>query len=191
MKNIVFLILLFLIYNITSGQSKYPKQLVGIGFNNISGIGIQYQLELSPQYVTRFAGFAYYTNENNQDNLNFYGNFGADLQYNIFKAENHRIYSMIGASFWYLQNKNTTEYLDNFRKVLKVDNDIKRLINTGIGLGYEYKVFPRLAIGLDLGILYQLRLNGEGNFDYFFDRVANEDAALSWSIGLGLKFQLY
>ncbi len=189
--NKLILIIIIFIPSIIAAQSLYPKHQAGLGFSNISGGIINYQIELNPQDAFKFGTLVFYNSDTPPDDLYLIGNIGAEYQNNLTKQSNQRLYWLTGASFWYMQDKNTTYKTINDVKYKIIDNKIKKLINLGIGIGYEYKIHPQIAINADIGAIYQFALQNDTNFNWIFDRTQQTKSAISLSIGIGLRYCFY
>jgi len=188
-KLIIFISLLF--PNVLPSQGLYPKHQAGLGFSNISGGIINYQLEISPQTAFKFGGLVYYNSENPPDDLDLVGNFGAEYQYNLIKESNKRLYLLGGISFWYMQDKETRFETINDIKYKIVKNNIKKLINAGLGIGYEYKIHSQIALSFDIGGFYQFAVQNDSDFLWLFDRVGTDNSAPSISFGIGIRYAFY
>ena len=186
---LIFLILLFLTQIDLFSQSRlYPKHQIGLGFSSLSGGVVSYQIELNPAEVFKFGSLVYYTSERPPDELVLYGNFGFEYQYNFIKNISDRFYALGGLSYWYYQDKSFSETKINDVTIIKIDNNIKRILNFGVGIGYEFKIHPQAAVNFDIELLNQLRINGEGNFDKFFDRIQNDNFSVGLSFGFGIRY---
>lgn len=169
-------------------QGLYPKHQAGLGFSNISGGIISYQVEIDPISAFKFGGLVFYNSDNPPEDLDLVGNIGSEYQYNLKKDWNKRLYIFGGISFWYMQVKETRFETINDIKYKLVKNNIKKLLNAGLGFGYEYKLHPKIAVNIDLGGFYQFALQNESDFPWLFDRVGAENSATSFSIGLGIRY---
>ncbi len=183
--------ILFLLSANGYSQGLYPKSQAGLGFSNISGGLINWQLELNPAMGFKLGTLVFYNSDNPPNELELYGNLGVEWQYNIYKDYNKRLYGLIGLSYWYLQNKNYSEEVINDVKYITIDNNIKKLLNSGIGLGYEYKLHPQFAIGLDIGLFLQSKLSGVGTFIWLIDRAQSNGSAVGLSVGIGFRYVFY
>ena len=184
----ILLIFFWILPLFLGAQGLYPKHQAGLGFSNISGGIINYQLEMNPKTALKVGGLVYYNSENPPDDLDLAGNIGFEYQYNLTKDWANRLYLLGGVSFWYMQDKETRFETINDVKYKIVKNNIKNLINLGTGIGYEYKIHPQIAISFDLGVFYQLSLQNDSDFIWLFDRVGSNQSALSISFGLGIRY---
>lgn len=187
MVKYIFILIIF-IPLVSLSQGLYPKHQAGLGFSNISGGLINYQIEIDPLTALKFGGLVYYNSDNPPDDLELVGNLGFEYQYNLKKDWNTRLYVLGGLSFWYLQDKSTRFETINDIKYKIVQNKIKKLINAGLGIGYEYNIHPKVALNFDLGGFYQFTIQNESDFLWLFDRVGNKDSEISISIGIGIRF---
>ena len=185
---LVLLLFIFIIFNLNAQNRYYPKHQFGFGYSTLSSGILSYQLELSPFTALKFGGFAYYTSVHPPNDLQLYGAVGGEYQYNLFKTETDRIYALSGMSFWYLNKKTYSEKKINDVVIITKENNIKKLLNFGLEVGYEIRLIQRVAISFDLGIQLQYKLNGTGNFDNFFDKVGNDDLIFAPAIGIGVRY---
>ncbi len=184
----LFIILFLLLPTLLPSQGLYPKHQAGLGFSNISGGVINYQLEINPQTAFKFGGLVYYNSDNPPDDLDLVGNLGVEYQHNLIKERNKRLYLLGGISFWYMQDKATRFETINDIKYKIVKNDIKKLLNAGLGVGYEYKIHPQIALSFDIGGFYQYAVQNDSEFLWLFDRVGTGNSAPSISFGIGIRY---
>jgi hypothetical protein len=187
----LILVLLFLLIEICNANSQsrtYPKHQFGLGYSTLSSGILSYQLELNPSTALKFGGFVYYTADKPPDDLQLYGAIGAEYQYNLYKTETDRIYALTGMSFWYFNQKKYRESKINDVEIITKTNSIKKILNFGLGAGYELRLIQQVAISIDLGLQLQYKLDGNGNFDRFFDKVGNEEMILAPAIGIGIRY---
>ncbi|HRP01403.1 MAG TPA: hypothetical protein PLE30_02035 [Candidatus Kapabacteria bacterium] len=192
MKHMYIIACILLIFPITAlSQGLYPKQQAGLGFSSISGGVISYQVEIDPTNAFKFGTFVYYNSNNPPDDLILYGNIGGEYQYNLIKEANQRLYALCGAAFWYLQDKNTHFKTENDIKYKIVQNNIKTLLNIGLGIGYEYKIHKQVALNIDIGVFGQTSFQDLGDFIWFVDRVGANKFTPSLSVGFGIRYAFY
>jgi hypothetical protein len=185
---LVLIFLFIIIFNVNSQTRFYPKHQFGLGYSTITSGILSYQIELNPSTALKFGGFAYYTSDNPPDDLQLYGAAGAEYQFNLFKTETDRIYALTGMSFWYFNQKLYSEKKINDVVIISRTNNIKKVLNFGIGAGYELRLIQRVAISFDLGWQLQYKLDGNGNFDSFFDKVGNDELIFAPAIGIGIRY---
>jgi hypothetical protein len=190
MQRIVLVLFFILIinFNVKSQSRIYPKHQFGLGYSTITSGILSYQIELNPSTALKFGGFAYYTSDNPSEDLQLYGAVGAEYQFNFFKTETDRIYALTGLSFWYLNKKTYSEQKINDVVIITRTNNKKKILNFGIGAGYELRLIQRVAISFDLGFQLQYKLDGNGNFDNIIDRVGIDVYNLGPALGIGIRY---
>lgn len=170
-RNKLFFIALLLIALNTDlyGQGRsYPKHQFGLSLSTISGIGLNYQIETSPQKAMAFTFFAYYQSDNPPDELDFYASLGFQYQFNLHKTSDIRIYTAPVISFWYIEDR-TFEIIRENDVITKIINkDMNRIYNLGVIGGFEHKVMERLVLSLEVGLHYQISEESENT--KFIDR---------------------
>ncbi len=165
---------------------RYPKHQFGLGFSTISGGGLAYQLDIDKLNSLRLNFFAYYQGEEPPDKLNLYGNIGLEYQYNLFNDRTNRTYLFAGTSYWLVEKRNYEWGIIKDIKTKLHDNELTRLFNTGLGLGYEVKFWGRAAFSVSLGLQYQI--SEESNLDKLFDRNPSGDSFFGVGGGIGLRY---
>ena len=120
---------------------------VGIKSSNISGYGIYYNRKLSEEFKIQFMGLIYYyfNSENNEEHKNLNYDFGIEIQRDIYKNNNFRVYILGGAYYYFDDDK--VEGFGN--KIFKINNSF----NIGVGLALEYS-FKRFIFSFDIGYKY-------------------------------------
>ena len=149
-------------------QKSYPKQQIGLGYSFYSGSGISYQIEFNPTYALKTNGFIYYYGDDLPDVVDIFPNLGFEIQRNIYKNPNSRLYALAGTSYWYFESRTKDVKFENDMEIITKKVDIDEIYNFGLGMGIEHKFINSFSISLDLGLHYQI--SGITNFSPFFDR---------------------
>jgi hypothetical protein len=117
---------------------------IGIKSSNISGYGIYYNRKLSEEFKVQFMGliYYYYNAEDNTEHKNLNYDFGFEIQRDISKITNFRVYILAGAYYYFDDDK----LEDKVKKVYKINNSF----NVGVGLAFEYSL-KRFIFSFDIG----------------------------------------
>lgn len=181
MYKLIFVVFVIFLNTIYAGI--YPKHQVGIGFSSISGAGINYLMETNPENLFKLSLFYYYQGDDklNQD-IN--ANLGLEYNYNIYKTEYNRFFALAGFSWWDIEKKRYSTYIENDITYEIKNIKINHIWNYGLGLGYEYRR-KKFAVSLDIGYQYQISQNGY--FGDIFNRSNGEDY-FGPSAGISIRY---
>lgn len=165
---------------------RYPKHQFGLGFSTISGGGLTYQLDIDKINTLRLNFFAYYQGEEPPDRVKLYANIGIEYQYNLYNNRKERAYVFTGMSYWLVEKRDYEwDYINDIKTKI-ADNELYRLFNTGLGLGYEVKFWGRAAFSVSLGVHFQI--SEESSLDKLFDRNPTGDSFIGIGGGIGLRY---
>lgn len=182
---IAFLISLTTIY----GGVSYPKHQFGLGYSMVSGVGLEYQIEITNKSAFKTNFIAYYYGENPPNEMKIYDVFGLQYQYNLMKFTGNRLYAFAGGSYWHLEDRTVEEVISNDlvleKRLVKMD----RIWNFGTGIGYEILVFRNFVISGEIGALYQIS-NSVDHIDKFFDRDPLGTSFFGVGGGISLRFNI-
>lgn len=129
-------------------DSQWLKNRIGIYGSFFSGYGLSYQHQFENGFSLRTQIFAYGTNDDNKDynSKEFRFAYGADLQYNIRRSRNTRLYAIAGSFLDYYKSGNSYNYPST-----SDDYDIERYINVGGGFGIELMAWRNLSFVIEGG----------------------------------------
>ncbi len=174
-------------YSASANNSRhYPKHQFGLGYSSISGAGLTYQLDIDKLNTLRLNFFAYYQGDEPPDKVKLYSNIGLEYQFNLFNNRSERAYFFSGMSYWLIEKRDYELGYVNDVLTKLADNELYRLYNFGLGLGYEVKFWERAAFSISLGLQYQI--SEKSNLDKLFDRNPNGESFLGIGGGLGLRY---
>lgn len=178
---IAFLILLS--QSVFSQESTFEDNdnTFGLKASNISGYGLYYNRKLSDDLRLQLMGLAFYlySLDNGIEHKNFNYDIGLEIQQDIAKGYNTRLYILAGA-FYYLDDDQRDGNSTLFKSV-------NHSFNAGIGIGglYYYKKF---VISLELGYKFfedNLEITNENGKSYpELHRVTKVGAG----VGIGFMF---
>ncbi len=184
---IVLLSFVCLSYSASANNSRhYPKHQFGLGYSSISGAGLTYQLDIDKLNTLRLNFFAYYLGDEPPDKVKLYSNIGLEYQYNLYNNRSERAYIFSGMSYWLIEKRDyELGYVNDILTKL-ADNELYRLYNFGLGIGYEVKFWERAAFSISLGLQYQM--SEKSNLDKLFDRNPTGESFFGIGGGLGLRY---
>jgi hypothetical protein len=186
---VICLVLLFLLAKgelEANNSRRYPKHQFGLGFSSISGAGLTYQLDVSKVSSLQTNFFAYYQGEEPPDKVKLYANIGLEYQYNLFNDRETRYYLFSGASYWLIEKRDyKLGYVNDILTKL-AENDLQRLYNFGLGIGYEIKFWGHAAFSASLGL--QIQKSDESNLDKLFDRNPSGTSFFGLGGGIGIRY---
>jgi hypothetical protein len=145
----LFIIIMFVPLKHFSQEMSFDKlnNTIGLNSSNISGYGFYYNRKITENFRIQFMCFAYYyyNDSNKEIHKIFNYDYGIELQRDLSKSENFRIFVLVGAykSF----NHDTKDY-PVLQKEIKNNS-----FNAGIGISGEY-YYKRFVFNLGLGYKY-------------------------------------
>lgn len=129
-------------------DSQWPQNRIGLYGSFFSGYGLSYQYQLKNGISLRTQLFAYGRNDDDEYNSNEIRlAYGADVQYNLKRSRNTRLYVLAGSFFDYY------EYGNNYSIPPANTNnyDIERNINVGAGFGIELLAWRHVSFAIEGG----------------------------------------
>ena len=151
MKTILLFIItiLFLPFSL-HGQNEIRESYSntgGLRVSNISGYGVYYNRKITDDFRVQIMGLAfyYYGDIKNEIHKNFNYEAGLELQRDITKNQNFRLYILAGA-YYYFDDDELVSEINSIQKVNKS-------FNIGVGIALEY-YFKRFVFSVDLGYKY-------------------------------------
>lgn len=129
-------------------ESHWLKNRIGIYGSFFSGYGLSYQHQFDNSFSLRTQIFAYGRND---DSKEYNSNevrlaYGADLQYNLKRSGNTRLYAIAGSFLDYYKSGNNYNY-----PPISNDYDYERYINVGGGFGIELMAWRNLSFVIEGG----------------------------------------
>ena len=189
MKNILFIILAFIILSASSFSEKKSYKMddldnaFGVKLSNISGYGVYYTRKINDDFKVQLMGmiFYYQSVKTGEDYKNFNYDIGLELQRNIYQDHNSRFYILAGAYYYYDDDHTINSLFD--------EDIFKNSYNVGVGITYEY-FWNRILFSFDAG------------YKFFEDRISvrklkptvenypelNRVTKLGGGIGIGFMF---
>lgn len=129
-------------------DSKWVQNRIGIYGSFFSGYGLSYQYQFKKGISLRTQLFAYGSNDDDDSNATEVQiTYGADVQYNLKRSGNTRLYVLAGSFLDYSESGNTY-YLPS---PSPNNYDIERYINIGVGLGIELIAWQHVAFAIEGG----------------------------------------
>jgi len=138
---------------------------IGVSFSNFSGWGLDYQYRLNPGISIRFVGFPYYVGESPPDQVDKYFNYGLQLQYKLYRIDNHRIFALIGYNHWDNAIADTSHFIEQGFEYVRKHRTEMTIDNYYLGIGYEYTLLKYVSISLEVGYLLQYISNNYDKYD--------------------------
>lgn len=134
---------------IEDDESQWLKNRIGLYGSFFSGYGLSYQHQFENGFSLRTQLFAYGSNDDNKDynSEEFRFAYGADLQYNLIRTRNTRLYTLVGSFLDYYESGNNNNTYPSKTK----DYDIERYINVGVGFGIELMAWRNLSFVIEGG----------------------------------------
>lgn len=186
MKKITIIAIILTSFTTLFAGVSYPKHQFGLGYSMISGVGLEYQIEITNSSALKTNFIAYYYGDNPPNEMNIYDVFGLQYQYNLMKFSGNRLYAFIGGSYWHLEDRTVEEVISNDlvleKRIVKMD----RIWNFGTGIGYELLIYRNFVISAEFGAMYQLS-NSVDHIDEFFDR--DQLGTSFFGVGGGISFR--
>lgn len=178
----LFIVLFSSIFNL---QAKSENEL-GLNFNTLSGMGINYNTEINRNFNLELSSFYFYLGENPPKFYDTYFNFGSELQYNFIQNSNIRTYSLIGFSYWNI-NQHYAVKVPVVNGSPVEENIVKKnnIFNYGIGLGNEFFFSENFSLSVSLS--YQFQNNNKSKLDNFLNR--NPNGKNHQGLGYGISFR--
>ncbi len=172
--------------NADDTNSQWPQNRIGLYGSFFSGYGLSYQYQFENGISLRTQLFAYGSND---DNNNYNSDeiqlaLGADLQYNLKRTNNSRLYVLAGSFIDYYERGNS--YYSS--SVYSKDYNIERFINVGIGFGIEILGWKNVSIVLEGGYYGRFGNNTVTVYDYSGEetkRVKVNQTPKSFGFGVG------
>lgn len=187
MKLLIRVLIFLFLANIL--MARYPESQAGLDFSTISGAGLSYQMEIDRHKAFKITGFPYYFGESISDHdFQIYWIFGGNFQWNIDKTENSRVYTFIGASIWYLEDRYIDVQIVDDIPIETRKTDIDRIFNYGIGIGYEYTYAKAVSFSVELGL--QRQVSSPSGYAYLIDRNPRGTVYNGFGASTGVKFRL-
>ncbi len=129
--------------------SKWLDNRIGGYGSFFSGYGLSFQHQFKNDFSLKSQIFAYGSNDDseyNNDEIRLA--WGVDLQYNLMKTRNTRLY-VLGGTFvdYYETNNNYYVYPPNNEDY----TNIERYINAGVGFGVEVMLWKHFSFALEGG----------------------------------------
>lgn len=130
-------------------DSPWLKNRIGVYGSFFSGYGLSYQHQFENGFSLRTQLFAYGSNDDNDDynSDEFRFAYGADLQYNLIRSRNTRLYALAGSFLDYYESGNNNYTFPSKTK----DYDIERYINVGVAFGIELMAWRNLSFVIEGG----------------------------------------
>lgn len=185
-KSILWVFFFSLFSLSTNAQSiSYPKHQIGLSYSSFSGSGLNYQIELDRTNSLQFTLLPIYLSPKANE-LEINAIIGSEYQFSLKRFEQSRLYLLIGSSIQHLENRLTTTRVLNDVKITETKIKTNSIFNTGIGVGYEYKLLPRLSASSSLGLLYQLSDNSDNS--ELWDRNPRGDSFIGVGLSLSIRY---
>ncbi len=187
MKKILVFFCLFAAFSFANAQnsndndSQWLQNRIGGYGSFFSGYGLSYQYQFENGFSLKTQLFAY---GSDNDNSNYNANeiqlaLGADLQYNLKRTENTRLYVLAGSFIDYYEDGNYYNSSPN-------DSDIERYINVGIGFGIELMAWKNVSFMLEGGYYGRFGNNTVSVYRYGDERDIKETQnPRSFGFGVG------
>lgn len=165
--------------------SQWLKNRIGIYGSFFSGYGLSYQHQFDSGFSLRTQVFAFGRNDDNSDynteEVRFA--YGADLQYNLKRSRNTRLYALVGSFIDYYKSGNNYNYPSTTD-----DYDTERYINLGGGFGIELMAWQNLSFVIEGG--YYGRFGKNNITNYRFEngqdvRYKEQQSPKSFGFGVG------
>jgi hypothetical protein len=158
---------------------------IGVKSSNITGYGFFYNRKISENFRIQFMTFAYYfyNNANKEEHKIWNYDYGFEIQRDLYKINNFRIFVLAGAYKSY--DHDTKNYPIEAEKEIKNSS-----FDAGVGLSCEY-FYQRFVIGLDIGYKYyqENRIISEKNYNNGLEYPEVESKTkLGAGIGVGFMF---
>lgn len=186
-KFIIFLTLIF-IFQINNQLLAYPKYSMGAGFSYLNGAGLAGLIEIDQTSVISINGFVYYKGDEPPFKIKTYGSFGIGYQYNLLKNDLGRLFINSGLSSWYLENRDYNIIKLENDKTEKIQNNrLTRLLNYGIGIGYDLDISKRIHILATLDLIKQTK-NNKAYDSFIFLSNNNQHIGPSGGIAIYYRF---
>lgn len=133
---------------IEDGDSQWLKNRIGIYGSFFFGYGLSYQHQFENGFSLRTQIFAFGRNDDNKDYNSEEVRFayGTDLQYNLKRSSNTRLYALVGSFIDYYKSGNNYNYPSTTD-----DYDTERYINLGGGFGIELMAWRNLSFVIEGG----------------------------------------
>ncbi len=184
MKSLTILLLSCLFILAANSAEAYPRHKAGISLSTISGAGLSYQMEINKHWAVQISGFPYYIGTNPPDDLDIYLVAGAEVQYNFINDKSSRLFSFVGFSHWYVEERSVREYVHNDIPTIDKIKKINMFTNAGAGMGYEYIIKNSVALSVNLGLHYQS--SKESHLGILIDRNPHGTNYLGIGGGIGV-----
>ncbi|PKL80697.1 MAG: hypothetical protein CVV25_03060 [Ignavibacteriae bacterium HGW-Ignavibacteriae-4] len=191
MKKILVFLCLFAAFSFANAQnstyddSQWPQNRIGLYGSFFSGYGLSYQYQFANGLSVRTQLFAYGSNDDNNYNSDeIQLALGADLQYNLKRTHNTRLYALAGSFIDYYERGNS--YYSS--SVYSKDYNIERFINVGVGFGIEILGWQNVSIVLEGGYYGRFGNNTVTDYDYSGEetkRVKVNQTPKSFGFGVG------
>jgi|GEM_PF-1521431 len=154
-------------HNQNRTKSEKPEWLqnrIGLYGSFISGYGLSYQYQFENGFSLRTQFFVYGSIGSDElyDENELKIVYGADLQYNIKKTEDTRLYAIVGSYFDYHESED--DYYD-IEPSNDIDYDIERYISVGVGIGMEIKVTLNISFVIEGGYYGRFGTNSYSNYN--------------------------
>lgn len=193
MKTIIVFVILIFTY---TGQSQeiydtlHPKQeqkillnnRVGITYSTLSGYGLTYLRQLNDKFSIKgqLFGFGKYETEPEFINENYLViSIGTELQYNLIKYTNNRLYALGGIYYVYDYDENSGWNSDY--------NSTNNYYNIGLGIGFETMLFSNITMAIDGGYFGQY-VKYRSEDDNTLDILRNNEIVFGFGIGVSLYY---
>ncbi len=117
---------------------------LGLKASNISGYGFYYNRKISNDFNLQAMGLIYYyiNKKETEEYRNFNYDFGLEIQRNMYRSVNSRIYLLSGAYYYFDEEYDKHDDLS--------DKTINHSFNVGVGVGYEL-FYKRFVLSMELG----------------------------------------
>ena len=152
--------------NASSSNGAEPQWLqnrIGLYGSFFSGYGLSFQHQFQNGLSIRSQLFAYGSNDDNNYNSDeIQLDYGIDLQYNLKRTQNSRLYALLGSYIDYYERGNS--YYSS--SVYKKDYNIERYINVGIGFGIEVMGWQNISIVVEGGYYGRFGNNTVTDYNY-------------------------
>ena len=154
---------------------------IGLKLSNISGYGLYYNRKISEDFKLQLMGAVFYWDysDTGVKHNNFNYSFGLEIQRNITKSENVRVYILAGA-FYYMDD-------DKGEGTGYYNKTINHSFNVGVGLAGEY-YYKRFILSFELGYKYyedKLEITEDNNLPY---PVIKRVTKIGTGVGVGFMF---
>lgn len=183
MKKLLIILFFTLTFPVFSGT----RHSGGLKFSTYSGSGLNYTYRINKDWYWELTGAAFFLQGTDGFDQELHIIFGSELQYSFYRNGDHRIYSLIGLSTWYVERSVDITNVINDREITDTKYSINRMFNAGIGLGYETKIFEKVFFSVDVGLQYQISepfLIGE-----LIDRDLLGEEFLGFGFGSSIKYR--